>query len=88
MLFFKVNLLKFHFLTVLRAFSPAPTKTFYPELGSPLTLRCDPPQSFPPAEISWAAFIGGELFPIDLTDGISIDPDGKPHQINFHNDYY
>ena len=66
------------FVSVLDQFQPSATQTHYPDLGMPLTLKCTPPRSYPPAEIFWATFTRLErLTPIDLTDRISIDPDGE-----------
>ena len=73
-----VHFITFLFLLVLDQFQPSETKTHYPDLGTSLTLGCTPPRSYPPAEIFWATFSRLEsLRPIDLTDRISIDPDGK-----------
>ncbi len=63
--------------TVLEQFYPAPPRQHYPELGSPLTLRCIPPRSIPEALIIWVTFESDEFIPVEITDRISIDPHGK-----------
>ena len=56
-------------------------KLHKPIIGSPLTLRCNPPYSYPSATVYW-----GEnrerLKPIDNTDRISLDYEGNMYFVN------
>ena len=49
----------------------------YPVLGDPVTLKCVPPASFPPADVFWALEEpNGQLIPIEYNERVSIDYEG------------
>jgi hypothetical protein len=65
-------------LSVLEPFGPKTTRTYSPRLGASLTLPCTPPRSYPQPDIFWAMTgFGGDFIPVDPTDRITIDPEGK-----------
>lgn len=65
---------------ILEPFVGQGTRYHQPILGHSLTLRCVPPRSFPKAEHFWATIAEGDGFtPIDLTDRVTMDPEGNLH---------
>ena len=72
-----------HFMSsVLEQFPPKDTFHYKPQVGSKLTLGCTNPKSFPPPTIYWAVQSDTSgLVPVDLTDRIAIDPEGKNPQL-------
>ena len=61
----------------LESFISSTVPTHRPQLGDSLTLPCIPPKSYPKPEIFWATIQPGTGFdPIDLTDRVTIDPEG------------
>ena len=64
------------------ALDPFPTvidpQVHRPAVGSSLTLRCDPPASYPPGTVYWGTETKGgpKLRPIENTDRVSLDYEG------------
>jgi len=63
------------------ALDPFPTLTepqvHRPRVGSSLTLRCNPPHSYPPGHVYWADKGGTQLRPLETTDRVSLDYEGS-----------
>ena len=71
--------------TVLEPFPPASVVSHYPLKGHPEILKCVPPRSYPKADIFWATVVSNERFnPIDLTDRVTMDPEGNLHFYAIH----
>lgn len=67
----------------LEPFITTSTINHRPRLGASLTLRCIPPKSFPKADVFWATIVAGQTFtPIDLTDRLTMDPEGNLHIVH------
>ena len=62
------------------ALDPFPTvidpEVHRPAVGSPLTLECDPPHSYPPGNVYWGDKSGPQLRPLDNTNRVSLDYQG------------
>jgi len=70
------------YVTVNSALDPFPTikepKVHRPTIGLPLTLTCQPPMSYPVGTVYWGETKNGpKLRPIENTQRISLDYDGK-----------
>lgn len=62
-------------------FTGGSLKTYYPQLGSPLTLKCTRPRSYPQPNLFWAIIAADSRFyPIYLTDRITTDPEGTTRE--------
>jgi len=47
-----------------------------PTVGSSLSLRCEPPPSYPPGNVYWGDKSGRQLRPLENTDRVSLDYEG------------
>jgi len=79
MIFIKLN--KHSCCCCVAALDPFPTvrdpQIHRPAVGSALTLRCDPPPSYPPGTVYWGETKNGpKLRPIENTDRVSLDYEG------------
>jgi len=68
------------------ALDPFPTvldpQIHRPAVGSSLTLRCNPPASYPPGTVYWGETNNGpKLRPIENTNRVSLDYEGKLHDL-------
>ncbi|CAH1781131.1 unnamed protein product [Owenia fusiformis] len=56
---------------------------YRPYVGSPLTLNCVPPRSYPSSEVSWSIVEPGDrLEPLNTTSRITMDHSGRLHFAN------
>ncbi|CAH1783792.1 unnamed protein product [Owenia fusiformis] len=71
-------------IAVLEKFPQRDNPVVYrPYVGSPLTLNCVPPVSYPPSEVFWSIVEPGERFrPIDTTNRVTMDHFGSLHFAN------
>jgi len=68
-------------MCVMLALDPFPTvvdpDVHRPAVGSSLTLKCDPPHSYPPGTVYWGETKNGpKLRPIENNDRVSLDYEG------------
>ena len=68
-------------MCVTSALDPFPTvvdpQIYRPTVGSSLTLKCDPPPSYPPGSVYWGETKNGpKVRPIENTDRVSLDYEG------------
>ena len=62
----------------LESFDMGPVRTLQPKMGYPAFFTCNPPSSFPSPAIFWAVIDPGLGFsPVDLTDRITMDHEGR-----------
>ena len=70
-------------MAILEEFAAIITRYHHPSLGHPLTLRCVPPRSYPPADLFWASIDDdGGIVPVELSNRVSMDWDGNLHFVN------